>query len=122
MRCALGVILLMLLGSCVEHKCAVDTYVADVFDNNFSVVRNLQPDKALTGEEYIAIFFLEEISGIKSNVNYGDVSYYLSQEDIRLDITNWEAWYESNKCVLTPELVRATEKEIDESTSWIEKE
>ena len=85
-------------------------------------IRTLEPiaQKRLlfSGEAYRAVFFLNSLTGIGGQVEYGDVSYY-EKSKFREDKANWLGWLEANHCTIADSTVLSLRKEIENETPWV---
>lgn len=69
------------------------------------------------GTRLISIFFLQEISGIKSSAYFGDVVYYESKQDYEKDIKKWKQWFKENSCSIDSLSVDKIDKGLNEFRS-----
>lgn len=111
----------LLLASCVQEKsCETDPEVDKFFKKHLIVVSNINSGSAIGGEKYISLFFLESLTGITSNVNYGDISVYERKKDKKEDLQNWQKWYNKHECSLQIDSLIALEKKIISRNTWIQ--
>ncbi|WP_099155803.1 hypothetical protein [Flavilitoribacter nigricans] len=65
------------------------------------------------------LFFFEKISGINSNVSFGDVSLYEDYKDFKMDRDQWLSWFKENKCKISDKDVKLIEQSVIDDTPWI---
>jgi hypothetical protein len=47
------------------------------------------------------IYFLGSVTGIESQIYWGDVFGYVDQASFDEDLKKWKKWYDDNKCEMT---------------------
>lgn len=105
---------ILLFQNCSKPECEVAPEVQDFFSTQFDEIQTcLNRTNIVSGKALLAISYLERITAIKSSVEYGDVSYYESKKDYRVDRRKWNKWYEENKCELSARKIDSVKKELD---------
>ena len=93
----------------------------NVSSNKIDLInKNAKNNIPFSGDTYRAIFFLEKITHIKSNVAWGDVSTYDNYEDFKEDRRKWENWLKKNRCTFSDDDVKEIEDKVISETSWID--
>ncbi|MCP9236852.1 hypothetical protein [Lewinella sp. JB7] len=93
--------LLLLNILCCNPKC-VKEEVVTFFDNELSIIEeNLGPDYIIGGRSMIAVFTLQEVTGIQSSVRFGDTSVYPGFDGFNNDKLKWMRWLDENGCELS---------------------
>jgi len=87
---------------------------------NISIIeKSVKEGNGFSGETYRSVFFLHELTGLRSNANFGDVTDYSSTSDFRKDKKAWLEWLNSNVCTVHDSTVLRIEKAILNETNWI---
>lgn len=105
--------------SCTKTDNCENSDPGTLFNRHLSVVKKMDKHQALGSAEYFSIFFLEEVSGINSAVNYGDVSVYQKDRLRHSDIKKWKKWFKKNGCMLNYESLLLIESKLKEDNPWI---
>src|SRR6187455_3035604 len=81
-----------------DKSCVIDKEFASLYKGHLqNVIKNQRKKDRNQSQVYNSISFLELITGIKSQMYYGEHSEYLSKKIFREDKFNWLYWYEENK-------------------------
>lgn len=118
MRIFNSFILVILIISCTSNitlECSEKKHVKYVrdqlvkFDCGYTKAENLGDGLLFT------VYFLEELSSIKSNVNFGDMYFYDEKSDYTKDLMNWNTWFNANSCNLDSIIVNNLILDIEKS-------
>jgi len=113
-----------LISSCGQVKnekqpCKVDKKFRDRYEHYYSFMKeNFKENKSVGSYMMRSIIFMEELTGVKSNVKHGDVTLYDAYEDYEEDMKKWDVWYSENKCNITGSFIDSFEKKVLKSTFW----
>jgi hypothetical protein len=84
-----------------KSNCDVNNQFKNEFEKSLNFLIKTESDTSFlyqTSDKRNAVFFLEEVTGIESNINKSQVFIYETKEQLENDISNWRDWYDKNKC------------------------
>lgn len=104
-----------------KQKCDVNPQFKARFEYYYKILENdFKGRGVVNGNMIRAIIFMSELSRIRSNVAFGDVTVYENTKDFNKDMSNWKKWYQQNRCNITESHIDSLESAVIKSTSWIE--
>jgi thermostable 8-oxoguanine DNA glycosylase len=96
---------ILILVSCNKrYNCEIDTEFKKRFDENINFLVSTETEGDLiyqTTDKIKVIYFLESVTGIKSQIYWGDVFGYRDSKSLEEDLKKWKNWYKNNKCEMT---------------------
>lgn len=103
-----------------EYDCDQDDAAIAIFRSKMSTIdREYHRTGNLSSQLVRSIFFLEEVTSIKSSIEWGDVSYYPSEESVESDLSKWDNWFLVNNCLLRSDSLIFLDSLIIEETNWM---
>ena len=105
--------------SCANRNNCRNHAATDFYEKHIKIVEGHKVGKAIDGKVHLALFFLEEVTGLNSSVSYGDISHYENRNIRGNDISKWNDWKGKNECKLDLDTLRAIEKRILNDNTWL---
>ena len=114
------VISFLILFGCKENKCSVnETFESTFIEMRNSIVTSYKEQGGLNNNAVRGVFYLQDITGIRSKSIIGELSYYNSESDYKADIRNWNSWYSKHKCSVSKEESNNSLENVMKSTQWM---
>ena len=99
------ILVFLIVESCEQKlNCEVDKAFEKQFNENINFLIASETDTSFlyqTTDKIKVVYFLERITGIKSQIYNGDVYIYQNARSLREDLYKWRNWYKINQCKMT---------------------
>lgn len=113
------VLAVRLFGCQSSDSCPQDAVVNEQFNDRIERISSIVPNQVIGSRQLLDIFTLTNITKVKSQVSFGDVSVYASKEDLLQDIAKWRTWVQNNKCEIDGNAFDQIDSIILANESWL---
>lgn len=103
-RFCLPMLSLVLVVSCrgktSGEGCQVNERIKQTYSYHYNFIVNSYKGKGigLSYEQVLSVNYLEELTGIKTNLIYSEVVLIEDHSEFEKDLVDWNLWYLKNKC------------------------